>query len=78
MAAVDVFLYPGEANPNDVLLADPTVTRGGASSGPVTVSPGTGDVQYTGFAPTISVLPPPASIPYEHKVRFRGFNRVGV
>ena len=27
---IDVFLYAGEANPKDVILADPTVKRGEA------------------------------------------------
>lgn len=39
---VDIFLYPGEPNPADVKLSDPTVLRGGAGSLDAVVTAGQG------------------------------------
>lgn len=43
----DVFLYAGEANPNDVILSDPTVTRSVA----LVLVPGAAVLIITTFAP---------------------------
>lgn len=47
----DIFLYPGEPNPNDIKLRDPTTP---SSGGGVSVLTGLGTLIFTGFAVALS------------------------
>jgi hypothetical protein len=51
----DIFLYQGEANPNDIVLSDPTVQRGGGSSVNYTLTCASGSYVYTGQAATLEL-----------------------
>jgi len=51
----DIFLYQGEANPNDIVLSDPTVQRGGGSSVNYTLTCASGSYVYTGQAATLGL-----------------------
>lgn len=51
----DIFLYQGEANPNDIVLSDPTVQRGGGSPVNYTLVCASGSYVYTGQAATLTL-----------------------
>lgn len=48
----DIFLYPGEPNPNDIKLRDPTTP---SSGGGVSVLTGLGTLIFTGFAVALNL-----------------------
>ena len=51
----DIFLYQGEANPNDIVLSNPTVQRGGGSPVNYTLVCASGSYVYTGQAATLGL-----------------------
>jgi len=51
----DIFLYQGEANPNDIVLSNPTVQRGGGSSVNYTLTCAVGSYVYTGQTATLGL-----------------------
>ena len=51
----DIFLYQGEVNPNDIVLSDPTVQRGGGSPVNYTLVCASGSYVYTGQAATLTL-----------------------
>ncbi len=52
---MDIFLYPGEVNPSDIKLSDPTVLRGGAGATSYSLVCAPGAYSYVGNAATLTL-----------------------